>query len=193
MAKTWTIVAAVALALLLVASVVVAVLEKEESFQAGTAAAAVQDFLRAVEEDEFEAAYGLLSAELREECSAEQVFGMPLRYRAQFDQNRITLEQTNEVGGATFVTVRVSSFRRDGPFGSSENLFLQRFALRQTDGEWRFVEFPWPLFRCGQPRLAPEPPVAPVRVPGDSRPAPVGPVPVPDDSRPAPVGPVPVP
>ena len=51
MAKVWTIVAAVALVLLLVASVIVAALEREEPFEAGTPEAAVQDFLRAVEED----------------------------------------------------------------------------------------------------------------------------------------------
>ena len=115
MAKVWTIVAAVALALLLVGSIVVAVLESEEPFEAGTAEAAVQDLLRALEDDEFETAYGLLSAELKEECSAEQAFGFPFRYRDQFDQNRITLEQKNEVGGATLVTVRVSSFEGSGP------------------------------------------------------------------------------
>ena len=177
MAKVWTIVAAVALALLLVASVVVAVLEREEPFESGTADAAVQDLLRAVEEDELETAYGLLSTELREECSAEQVFSQPLRYRQQFEGNRITLEQTDEVGGATLVTVRISSFQRDGPFGSSENSFLQRYALRQTEGEWRFVEFPWPLFQCGRSELAPPPvrarePAEPVRVP-ESGPVPV--------------------
>ena len=193
MAKVWTIVAAVALVILLVASVVVAVLAREEPFEAGTPEAAVQDLLRAVEDDEFETAYGLLSAELRAECSAEQVFGQPFHIRNQFVENRITLEQTNEVGGATFVTVRVSSFQRDGPFGSSENSFLQRYALRQAGDQWQFVEFPWPLFRCGQPKLAPEAPVAPVRVPDESRPLPEGPLRVPDDSRPGPVGPVPVP
>ena len=84
MAKTWTIVAAAALALLLVASVVVAVLESEEPFEAGTAEAAVQDFLRAVADDEFETVYGFLSAELREECSVEQVFASPFRSRPRF-------------------------------------------------------------------------------------------------------------
>ena len=179
MAKVWTIVAAVALVVLLVASVVVAVLEREEPFEAGTAEATVQDFLRAVKEDEFETAYGLLSAELKEECSAEQVFSNTLRNRVQFDQNRITLEQTNEVGGATFVTIRISSFRRDGPFGSSENHFLQRYALRQTEAQWRFVEFPWPLFECGPFKPAPRAPVEPVRIPDDSLPRPVRPVPIP--------------
>ena len=179
MAKVWSIVAAVALVVLLVASVVVAVLEREEPFEAGTPEAAVQDLLRAVEEEEFETAYGLLSAELREDCSAEQVFGMPFHVRNQFDENRITLEQTNEVGGATFVTVRVSSFQRDGPFGGSENSFLQRYALRRVDDQWRFVEFPWPLFRCGPSRPVREASEGPVPVPGDSRPAPVGPVPLP--------------
>ena len=176
MAKVWSIVAAVVLVLLLVASVVVAVLEREEPFEAGPPEAAVQDLLRAVEEDEFETAYGLLSAELREECSAERVFGAPFRFKRQFEGNRITLEQTTEVGETTFVTVRISSFERDGPFGSSENSFLQRYALRQAEGEWQFVEFPWPLFQCGQSKLAPEPPMEPVRVPDDSRPGPVGPV-----------------
>lgn len=156
MAKTWTIVAAAALALLLVASVVVAVLESEEPFEAGTAEAAVQDFLRAVEDDEFETVYGFLSAELREECSVEQVFASPFRYRTQFDQNRITLEQTNEGGGSTFVTILISSFEGSGLFGSSESSFLQQYALKQAEDQWQFVQFPWPLFGCGAPKTVPE-------------------------------------
>jgi hypothetical protein len=193
MAKIWIVVAGVGLVALLVASVVVAVLEREEPFEAGTAEATVQAFLRAIEDDEFETVYGLLSADLREDCLAEQVFGFPYRYRDQFNQNRITLERTNEVGGVTLLTVRISSFERDGPFGSSENSFLQRYALRQTDDQWRFVEFPWPLFHCGQRKLAPPPPVEPDRDPDNPRPEPAGPVRVPDESRPGPVGPVRVP
>jgi len=174
MAKVWTIVAAVALVLLLVASVIVAALESEEPFEAGTPEAAVQDFLRAVEEDELETAYGLLSAELREECSAEQVFSVSFGYRHQFDQNRITLEQTSEVGGSTLVTVRVASFQRDGPFGGSENSFLQRYALRRMDDQWQFVDFPWPLFQCGPPKRVVEP-AEPVRRPPEPSPTPAPP------------------
>ena len=193
MAKVWTIVAAVALALLLVASVVVAVLEREEPFEAGTAEAAVQGLLRAVEEDELETAYGLLSAELREECSAAQIFGQPFVYRDQFNENRITLEQEpRQIGEDTIVTVRVSSFHRDGPFGGSENSFIQRYALRQMEGEWRFVEYPWPLFRCGTAREVLVPPVAPVRPPDESLGGHGGPVRAPDESLRGPGGPVPV-
>ena len=180
MAKVWTIVAAVALVLLLVASVIVAALEREEPFEAGTAEAAVQDFLRAVEEDDFETAYALLSEELREECPAEQVFGQPFHYRRQFDENRITLEQTSEVGGSTLVTLRVSSFQRDGPFGGSENSFLQRYALRRVDDQWRFVEFPWPLFQCGAAKPVVEPAGPARRPPGPS------PTPAPPASTPTP-------
>jgi len=179
MAKIWTIVATVALALLLVASVIVAVLEREEPFEAGTAEAAVQDFLRAVEDDELDTVYGFLSAQLREECSVEQMFASPFRYRTQFDQNRITLEQTNEGGGATFVTIRISSFEGSGPFGSSESSYLEQYALKRAEDRWQFVQFPWPLFRCAQPNLAPHDPATPTSDSDDPRPAPVSPVSVP--------------
>ncbi|MCL0028780.1 hypothetical protein M1N23_01370 [Dehalococcoidia bacterium] len=148
MTKTWPIAAAAALVILLVASVTVTLVENEVNFDPGTVEATVQDFLRAVEEQELETVYGMFSAELKQECSAGQLFGQQVRYGDQLGWHRITLNHSSEVESTTFVSFRVSYFQGDSPFGSSDYSFVQRHALRQTEGEWEFVEIPWPLYPC---------------------------------------------
>ncbi len=156
MGKVWMIGAASALGVLLVASVIVALTERESEFESGTPQATVQRFLQAVQASEFQGAYDMLAANLQENCSPERMFGSPSSYNDRLQTNRITLEGTDTVGDATFVTLRIAEFRADGPFGSSERSHDQRYVLQLEGGDWRFVEYPWPLFNCGS-FLAPPP------------------------------------
>ena len=150
------------LAALLVASVVVALLEDEESFAEGSVEEAVQVYLKAVEDDDFETAYGSLSSKLKDECPIDEFAGGNIPTRSDLGDDRVTLEKTTTVKETVFVTVRVTRIRGSGPFGTSESSFEQRFSLRQEDGGWRFTEYPWPFFRCGpfKPEPAPRPPTA---------------------------------
>ncbi len=166
MTKIWSIVAGGALVLLLAASVIVALLESEEPFEAGTPEAGVQDYLRAVEEDEFEEAYRVLSAELKQDCPIDVFAGGTVPTRINLRDDRVTLVKTTTVGDTMFVTVRVTQFHGDAPLSTSESSFEQRFSLRQEEGEWRFTEYPWPFRRCGP--FKPEParrPLDPARAP----------------------------
>ena len=162
MTKGWLIGGAVLLGALLVAAIVVALLEREEALPEGTPEAAVQRFLKTVEEDDLEGAYGFLSSELKRDCSIEEFFGRVGPRDSRLKNDRITLERTSTVDGTTFVTVRITRFYGSGPFGASESSFEQRFTLRQEEGEWKFTEYPWPYFNCGpfkpEPALPPEPP-----------------------------------
>ena len=155
MSKGWLIGGAIFLGLLLIASVIVALLDKEETLPEGTPEATVQAFLKSVEDEDFELAYGFLSEELMQECTVERFAGGNAHARDRLKGDRITLEKTATVKDTVFVTVRVTRFHGSGPFGSSESSFDQRFALRQEEGQWRFTEYPWPFFRCG--RFEPEP------------------------------------
>ena len=160
MSRNWLIGGGLFLAALLVASVVVALLEDEESFAEGSVEETVQVYLRAVEDDDFETAHGLLSSELKDECPIDEFAGGNIPTRSDLGDDRVTLEKTTTVKETVFVTVRVTQLRGRGPFGTSESSFEQRFSLRQQEGDWRFTEYPWPFFRCGpfKPEPAPRPP-----------------------------------
>ena len=67
MGKLWMIGAASALGVLLVVSVVVALLERETEFEAGTPEAKVQSFLQAMDESEYEDAYSMLTSSLQQD------------------------------------------------------------------------------------------------------------------------------
>ena len=171
MPKAWLIGGAVILVALLVVSVIVALLDREDTQPEGTPQRAVQLFLEAVQQEEFELAYSFLSEELKEECTVEKFVGGNFPKRDRLRDDRVTLESTATVKETVFVTVRVTQFRGSGPFGASESSFEQRFALRQEEGQWRFTEYPWPFFRCG-----PFEPVKPTREPSSTHtPTPVPP------------------
>ena len=177
MSRNWLIGGGLFLAALLVASVVVALLEDEESFAEGSVEEAVQVYLKAAEDDDFETAYGFLSSELKDECPIDEFAGGHIPTRSDIGDDRVTLEKTTTVGETVFVTVRVARIRGSGPFGTSESSFEQRFSLRQQEGDWRFTEYPWPFFRCGP--FKPEPvrrPPAPAAtpVPAKATPTPEG-------------------
>ena len=160
MTRGWLIGGALFVGALLIASIAVALLEKEEPLPQGTPEAAVQAFLRALGDEDLETAYNLLSRELKQECTLSQFFGMSRYEEGRLKEDRIVLEGTRMVDDTAFVTVRVTRVHSPGLFGPSESSFEQRFVLRQQDGEWRFSEYPWPFFHCaGKP--APVPPGSP--------------------------------
>ena len=151
MAKWWIIGAAVFLAVLLIASIALALTTSQEAeFAGGTPERAVQDLLRAAEDEDIEAAYGMLSQELQGKCALEDYAdGSGYRHYDDGDRDiRATLRDSKLVGDTTFVDVRITQFYGSGPFGSSESTYNERYALRQEGGEWRFTEYPWPYDWC---------------------------------------------
>ena len=172
MGKGWLIGGGAFLGVLVVASIVVAILEGEESFAEGTPEAAVQSFLRAVEADDFELAYGLLLEELREDCTVEEFAAGNINVGERMKDSRVTLEGTTTVKDTVFVSVLVSRFRTNEPFGTSESSFKQRFSLRQDADQWRFTEYPWPFSQCGLFKPFPVVPDRPSRTPAEPAPEP---------------------
>lgn len=179
----WLICGGATLGILLVVSVVVALMESEERFAQDTPEGTVQSLLRFIEADDFQSAYTLLSADLKKKCSVEQIFGQPMYYNDRSENSRITHEDTATIDSTTLVTVKVSGFRNPGPFGTpgyhspglysaAESSYLQRYSLRQEDGYWRFVQYPWPLSPCGPMEIATPMPVVvePTPVPTQGQP-----------------------
>ena len=147
----WLIGGGAILGILIVASIVVAVLQKEAEFAPGLPEAAVQAYLRALDEDDFQTAYDLLSSELQSRCSIEDMFGGNRSGWWRLHGRRITLEDTRAFDETTFVTVKIARSSGGGLFGPSEYSFEESFALRQFDGHWKFSQNPWPGFDCARP------------------------------------------
>ena len=161
MTKIWLIGAGVLLGGLLIAAVAVALLEKEDPLTEGTPEAAVQIFLLSLEDEDYDASYDLLSTELKQDCEIADLFTFPGRTSDRLKSDRITLDKTTFVNGTAVVTVILTQFRGSGPFGASESSYPQQFFLQQEEGEWKFKDYPWPLFRCGPFKVVPEAPHQP--------------------------------
>ncbi len=147
--RLWLIGGAVALAALVVASIVVALLQSEATFPEGSPERAVQAYIEALQQDDLGLVYSFLATSLKEDCAIDDVFGSPSRFRTDVSQEQVTLRNTEITeDGVAFVTVRVTEFRRNGPFGTSESDFERTYTLRREGSEWRFTRFPWPSFGC---------------------------------------------
>lgn len=148
MTKWWLIGAGALLGALLITSIALALLSEETEFAPGTPERAVQDLLRAAENDDIEAAYARLSQELHEKCTLEGFLDAG-GYR--FDDGRdirATLRESKVVDDLTLVHVRITEFYGGGPFDSGESSYNRRYTLRQENGEWKFTEYPWPYDYC---------------------------------------------
>lgn len=150
MTKWWFIGAAVFLAVLLIASIVLALTSKETEFAPGAPERAVQNFLRAAEDDDIETAYGMLSADLQGKCELKSFVDGGRYYSADDRDIRATLRETNLIDDITFVNVRITEFYGGGPFDIGESSHERRFALQQEGGEWKFTDYPWPYNHCNE-------------------------------------------
>lgn len=154
----WLIGAALAVAVLVIASVAVALIaDKEPELRAeSTPEGIVQRYLIAIDDDDTNAAYSYLSQRLKDACSP-QYFRDSITWTREQDM-RISLAGTETVGESQEVTVRIRQiYVRDGipPFTPDESSYTQRFVLRRYDSAWRFYEPPWPMGYC--PGLIPTP------------------------------------
>lgn len=153
----WLIGAAVAVAVLVIASVAVAlVADREPELRAeSTPEGIVQRYLIAIDENETDAAYAYMSQRLKDGCSLQHFRDSIIWTREQ--DMRISLAGTETVGESREVTVRIRQVyvRGDVPFTPNESSYTQRFVLRQYDSAWRFYEPPWPMNYC--PGLLPTP------------------------------------
>lgn len=134
---------------ILIASIVIGLATEEQSLNKSSPEGTVQQFLRAIELEDLELAYGFLSAELSNRCSIEdliETFGPDHHLM----DTRITLDRILTVGDITYVVVETSRFSSDSPFNTSDTNEQQRFSLISERGIWKFYSYPWPLNACKQ-------------------------------------------
>ena len=149
MTKIWLIGAGVVLGGLLIAAVAVALLEKEDFLPEGTPEAAVQNFLLSLEGEDYDASYDFLSAELKQDCKIDDLFGANRISSDRLLNVVITMDDTTFVADTAFVTFRLTQTRGRWPFDSPNSSYTQQFSLQQEEGDWKFTKYPWPLFQCG--------------------------------------------
>ena len=135
----------------------------------GTAEGTVHRFLLAIEQGDTRRAYDYLTFPLQESCSYQHFRDSIGWFEAKGDRNagdlRVTLEGTRPVDGAVEVRVRIIRFHFSPPsplappFDPGESSYGERFTLEMTEGEWRFVDPPWPMIRCPEDDTEPLPPV----------------------------------
>ena len=156
MTRAWLIGCAAFLGLLAAIALAAALLGGESAFDQGAPEAAVQQLLRAAEDDDYRGAYDLLSDELKEECTFQEFASREIWQRTLRD-DRVGLKRTRVEGDDAYVTVRVTSFHRGDLFGSHESSYERRFSLRLEGGRWLFSDYPWPFPACERsPGLGPK-------------------------------------
>ena len=165
MSRIWLTGGAIFVAALLIVSIVVALTQGEESFSEGTPERAVQLYLKAVQDEDYEAAYSLLSEELSEGCTVEQFATNAARSGDSLRNNWVSLKETKRLDGSAIVIARVSHISGNGLFGADEYSYDQPYTLKNEDGDWRLTENPWPYYGCPPP--SPIPPVQYAPRPGD--------------------------
>lgn len=162
----WLIGAALTVAVLVIASVAVALIADRGELELRpqtTPEGVVQRYLVAIDDDNPELAYSYLSPRLKDACSYQHFRDNTMWIREQ--DLRISLTGTESVGESQEVTVRIREIhvRGDVPFTPNESSYSQRFLLRQYDSVWRFYEPPWPMGYC--------PGLLPTRIPLAATPA----------------------
>jgi hypothetical protein len=154
----WLLGGGLVVLVLIIASLIVGLLNHSRSvplLPEGTAGAAVQQYLLALETGESGRAYDFLSADLQKKCSAVYFRDVT----RQFDRNdpnrasdsRIVLESEKPVDNAIEVQIQITDFYVSAPFDVNEITHTELFRLEKIDGNWRFVDEPWPVYGCPEP------------------------------------------
>ena len=166
MERIWLIGGGTALAVLLVASVIVALMREEAEFEPGSSELAVQQYLKALVQNDFETAEAMWSSELREDCSFERFRLDAKRSLGLLSEARITLDDVHTVGETTIVSVRVTQTTGGGIFGPSEREHSYEYGVRSFDGDWRITGHTWPADRCVSRAYFGDEPPPPTTTPG---------------------------
>ena len=141
----------------------------------GTPEGTVHRFLVAIEQGDRRQAYDFLSPDLRDDCTYDH-FRESIRWFENKDIRnpndlRVTLEGTETDNGVVDVRVRITRFHLSlpspfsPPFDGGESSYGERFTLEMTEGNWLFVDPPWPMRWCPEAVGKPSPAGQPRRVP----------------------------
>ena len=158
MERYWLIGGGALLGVLLVVSVAITLIRGEAQFDPSSPEFAVQRYLGALVQEDFDAAKGMWSSELREDCSFEAFVVDAGRSLDRLADARITLEEARTVGETTIVSIRVVRTTGGGIFGPSESEHSYDYGVHRSDEEWKITGHSWPSDRCTRSHFVPEPP-----------------------------------
>lgn len=136
------IVAAVVVVIAIVAAAVIAA-TGNESPEPGSPEEALQSYLDALIHGDMRWAYGLLSQQIRDECSLAD-----LRNDAwQAEGVRVTLDSVSVDGDVAELDVTIVGNDGGGVFGQGSH-HAERFILTNNAEGWALSERPWPIYFC---------------------------------------------
>jgi hypothetical protein len=143
MAKIWLIGATTAVLALMAAAVAVALVTTRggvDLLPADSPEGVVQRYLLALEEEDYQEAYGYLSSDLRTACPLADFISRG--YWPSARGNQVTLEETHHLDGLAVVEAEVTVFHHDAPF-ASEYSYTRTFELKLDEGQWRLTGPEW--------------------------------------------------
>lgn len=157
----WLAGAAVVVALLVAASVVMAVLGRErepELLPAGSPGRVVQEYILAVQQEDAHAAHALLSEERQQQCDPDAVsegaFDLP---RGSFSMRLVREEAGDDDALVTIEITSVDAPQEIPLLGGGVSDHETTYRLVREMGEWRLNQTFWPGWRC-PPKATPSPP-----------------------------------
>ena len=156
MERNLLIAGGVILGVLLIASVAISLIRGESEFEPDSPEFAVQQYLKALIDNDLETARAMWSPELRESCSFEEFISDARSGLERLAEARITLEDVLVVGESTNVRARFVWTVDGGVFGPSENSSSYRYGVLNIDGGWRITDHDWPGSACVRSRFHPD-------------------------------------
>lgn len=156
MGGKWLVGGVAALSFLVAVSLVITLTDVEENLESNSPERTVQLYLRALKETDFKTAYGLLSNEVKLNCTVGLMASSNSHMTRELSESNVTLVGTTLINDTAIVTVRVTSLRNEGIFGTADDSHEQRFALVKQDGRWQLSNDPWINTRCGNTNTYPQ-------------------------------------
>lgn len=110
------------------------------SFPEDSAERALQRYLEALEDEDYDTAYGFFAARVQEEMSPEE-FRESAEFYPDFSggERRVRIERTDETVDGVRLHLVVEEFYGDG-FGSSGYSFERDVRMTRESGEWKIDE-----------------------------------------------------
>lgn len=131
-----------------VAATIVSAVRAPADLEAGSPEAVVQRYLRAIADADRDTLRDLLSPALRERCEREFHGEWPRSAgdAPVFEADLVGIDERS--AGAVEVTVRITEFSGEPPFGGSGYDHTEVVVLERLGESWAVTEPTWPYYVC---------------------------------------------
>ena len=132
-------------AVVIVGLLLIALTREPVSLDPNTPEGAVQNYLQAIADRDYEGAFNLIHPDWTEGCTSADL-------AASAPQNSFSaaISDTETEQNNAFVTVTMREGATSGPFDAGLSTYPEFFELENTTGQWLLTGYPWPYFewRC---------------------------------------------